>query len=69
MIIKVELYYELTRKGDTKFPEHAKAILEDKIKEEIPDDVTLEGDFWNGTKVSAHKLTREELHERIRNAK
>lgn len=69
MVIKVELYYELTKKGETKFPEHSKAILQKKVEEEIPKLITIESNWWNGTEVTAKKLTIEELHEKIRTAK
>jgi hypothetical protein len=69
MIIKVEAYYELSKEGESKFPEHSKAILESKVTEFLPNDVIIKGDWWNGAEVTAHRLTVAELHERIRTAK
>jgi len=69
MVIKVEVYYELRRKSNKPFPEMSKTILMDKVKEEIPNKVTIVGDWLFGEEVTAHLLTQEQLLERIRTQK
>jgi len=69
MVIKVEAYYELSRRTNKPFPEHSRDLLNDKVKEELPNQVVLTGSFWEGDDVVAKLLTREQLLERIRTAK
>jgi hypothetical protein len=69
MVIKVEVYYELSRKSTKPFPDHSRVLLNDKVKENFPKRVVLTGSFWEGDDVVATLLTQEQLLERIRTAK
>jgi hypothetical protein len=69
MIVKVEIYYELTREKDVPFPVNAKTVLADAIMEEIPNRVKLSGSWFSDDRVFATKLTKEQLAEKIRTGK
>jgi hypothetical protein len=69
MVIKVEVYYEVVSKGDTKLPPNLKSFLEEFVRQKCPKDCTFKGDFAGGEKVTATKLSQEQLLERIRTAK
>lgn len=69
MIVKVEIYYELTREKEVPFPVNAKTVLADAIMDEIPNRVTLSGSWFSDDRVFATKLTKEQLAEKIRTGK
>lgn len=69
MVIKIEVYYELTRESNKPFPENSKILLETQISEQCPESVKLSGSWINDDRVIATKLTREALLEKIRTAK
>ena len=69
MVIKIEVYYELTRETKKPFPENSKILLESLISEQCPETVKLSGSWFTDDRVIATKLTREALLEKIRTAK
>jgi len=69
MVIKVEVYYELSRESNKPFPPNSKILLDQLISEQCPETVKLTGSWINDDRVIATKLTREAILEKIRTAK
>lgn len=66
MVVKVVLYFRLTRKSQKPFPDQSRELLSELVKKEISNKFTLTSSFWEGDDVVAHLLTEKELLEAIR---
>lgn len=66
MIVKVEVYYELTRESKKPFPENSKVVLAKKLMDESPKTINLSGNWFDGYDVIATKLSESDILERIR---
>jgi len=69
MIVKVEVYFEVRKEDGEVFPEHPGLLIEKQLKEEIPKEFTLKGDWWTGKRITASYLTRERALEILVNGR
>lgn len=69
MIIKVEIYYDVTKVGKEAWPENVKLDLSTFVKEQVPKLLNFSLEDGSKTKYRASLLSEMDLLERIRTKK